>query len=100
MNSTHQRAPQPVASFLFSSEVNPVSAEHSGKTTRSVGLRRGQPFNPYRMFTGIFIPEELVRSTRIRAGAKLAWSRLARYAGAKGWCIRSKNRVSQSEVAR
>jgi len=38
------------------------------------------------MFTGLFIPEGLARCSRISAGAKLAWGRLARYAGADGRC--------------
>ena len=49
-------------------------------------LQPGEPFNPYLMFTGIFIPEGLVRCTSIRPGAKLAWGRLARYAGEDGRC--------------
>ena len=57
-------------------------------------FRRGEPFSPYRMFTGIFIPEVLVRCTWIGAGAKLAWGRLARYAGAKGLCIPSKKTLA------
>jgi hypothetical protein len=54
------------------------------------GIRRGESFNPYRMFTGLFIPEGLVRCSWISAGAKLAWGRLARYAGHKGLCYPSK----------
>ena len=38
------------------------------------------------MFTGVFIPEGLVRCQWISAGAKLAWGRLARYAGEDGRC--------------
>lgn len=46
----------------------------------------GDPFNPYRMFNGILIPEGLARSATVTAGAKLAWGRLARYAGDDGQC--------------
>lgn len=49
-------------------------------------IRPGEPFNPYRMFNGLFIPEALARYTLISAGAKLAWGRLARYAGEDGCC--------------
>jgi Helix-turn-helix domain len=52
----------------------------------SLSLQPGEPFNPFRMFTGVFIPEGLVRCNRISAGAKLAWGRLARYAGENGRC--------------
>jgi hypothetical protein len=60
--------------------------ESSGSRAKGVGLQPGQPFNPYGMFTGIFIQEALVRCASISAGAKLAWGRLARYAGADGRC--------------
>jgi hypothetical protein len=39
------------------------------------------------LFTGIFIPEALVRSGLVSAGAKLAYGRLARYAGQDGMCF-------------
>jgi hypothetical protein len=52
----------------------------------SVGLQEGQPFNPYGLFTGIFIPEALVRYPEISAGAKIAYGRLVRYAGQDGDC--------------
>jgi hypothetical protein len=49
-------------------------------------LQPGEPFNPYRMFVGLFIPEGLARSRSVSAGAKLIWGRLARYAGEDGRC--------------
>jgi hypothetical protein len=52
----------------------------------SVSLQPGEPFNPYRMFNGVFIPEGLTRCPWINPGAKLAWGRLARYAGEDGRC--------------
>jgi hypothetical protein len=59
----------------------------SDRVAMGAGLRRGDPFNPYGMFTGItLIPEGLFRCTWIGAGAKLAWGRLARYAGFDGRC--------------
>jgi hypothetical protein len=48
--------------------------------------RVGQPFNPYKLFTGIFIPEALVRFRGLSCGAKVAYGRLARYAGENGEC--------------
>jgi hypothetical protein len=38
------------------------------------------------MFNGLFIPEGLARYPGVSAGAKLAWGRLARYAGEDGRC--------------
>jgi hypothetical protein len=55
-------------------------------TTQPEHLRVGQPFNPFRLFTGIFIPEALVRSRLVSPGAKMAYGRLARYAGQHGHC--------------
>ena len=52
----------------------------------NISLQPGDRFNPYQMFTGLFIPEGLARSGSISAGAKLAWGRLGRYAGADGKC--------------
>ena len=52
-------------------------------------LAVGQSFNPYRLFTGIFIPEALVRWDQISPGAKLCYGRLARYAGKTGRCFPS-----------
>src|SRR5260370_14205433 len=49
-------------------------------------LRPGEPFSPYRMFTGLFIPEGLARCSSISAGAKIGWGQLARYAGEDGRC--------------
>jgi hypothetical protein len=49
-------------------------------------MQTGQPFNPFRLFTGIFIPEGLVRANGISPGAKLTYGRLVRYAGQDGEC--------------
>ena len=56
------------------------------KSHKTLDFTVGQSFNPYRLFTGICIPEALVRSQQISAGAKLAYGRLARYAGQNGLC--------------
>ena len=55
----------------------------------------GQPFNPFRLFTGIFIPEALVRSSLVSPGAKLAYGRLARYAGQDGRCFPAVSTLAQ-----
>ena len=52
-------------------------------------LRVGQPFNPYRLFAGVFIPEALVRYRGLSCGAKIAYGRLARFAGEDGACFPS-----------
>jgi hypothetical protein len=62
-----------------------MTQSHDG--LRPTSLQVGQPFNPFRFFTGIFIPEALVRSALLSAGAKVAYGRLARYAGHNGQCF-------------
>ena len=52
----------------------------------NTSFQPGEPFNPYRLFTGLFIPEVLCCYPSLSAGAKLAWGRLARYAGMDGRC--------------
>ena len=47
-------------------------------------LKVGDRFNPYRLFYGAFIPEEICRYCGISPGAKLVYGRLYRYAGQKG----------------
>lgn len=45
-----------------------------------------KPFNPFRLFNGLFVPEALARHRGLSPGAKLAYGRLARYAGQDGQC--------------
>jgi hypothetical protein len=52
-------------------------------------MKRGEPFNPYKLFTGIYIPEALVRHGGVGPGAKLLYGCLCRYAGADGQCFPS-----------
>ena len=62
---------------------------------RPQGLRVGQPFNPYRLFAGVFIPEALVRYRGLSCGAKLAYGRLARFAGENGDCYPSITKLAK-----
>jgi hypothetical protein len=52
-----------------------------------VRLQVGQPFNPFGLFNGLWVPEALARCRWLSIGAKLAWARLARYAGRDGRCF-------------
>ena len=63
-----------------------LSRENQRSGQSVPALRVGQPFNSFALFTGIFIPDVLVRCPIISAGAKLAYARLARYAGQHGQC--------------
>jgi len=44
----------------------------------------GQPFNPFHLFHGVFVPDALVRYRRLSPTSKFLWARLARYAGRDG----------------
>lgn len=49
----------------------------------------GHIFNPFRMFTGAFIPNVLIKYKGLSFGAKILWARLAQYAGEDGICYPS-----------
>ena len=46
--------------------------------------RSGQPFNPFKQFTGTFIPEAVCRHKGLSPNAKLVYGRLCRFAGKNG----------------
>jgi hypothetical protein len=52
----------------------------------AASLEVGQPFNPFGLFNGIWIPEVLVKAKGVSAGAKIIYGRLTRYAGPNGKC--------------
>jgi len=60
--------------------------QRSTSAAGNVSLEVGQPFNPFKLFNGIFIPDALVLARGISAGAKITYGRLARYAGENGEC--------------
>lgn len=51
-----------------------------------INLKKGERFNPYRTFNGIYIPEAVVMLPlrQLSQGAKLVYGRLCRYAGKDG----------------
>lgn len=57
-------------------------------------MKIGDPFNPYRMFTGIFIPTGIVRLTTIGPGTKLCYGCLLRFGGKNGACFPSVKRLT------
>ncbi len=54
----------------------------------------GRPFNPFRVFYGIFIPEALLQYSEISNGAKLCYGVLCRHAGEKGRCFPSQEALA------
>lgn len=75
-----------------------IDADRGRALTKSADARRlkrggelvvGQPFNPYGMFHGVFVPEALCRWPKLNPGSKLCYARLARYAGANSECYPS-----------
>jgi hypothetical protein len=63
-----------------------MSGQRSTGAAQYVCLEVGQPFNPFRLFNGIFIPDALARQKGISSGAKMIYGRLGRYAGENGEC--------------
>jgi hypothetical protein len=62
-----------------------VGRERSGpEATDLPPLQLGQPFNPFKMFSGVLVPDELLRYRGLNPNAKLLWARLARYARDNG----------------
>src|ERR1044072_7787075 len=82
-----------VHSKAFSSSVNKRGSAVV-PTTAQAGENRqlpnvGDAFNPYGMFNGIWVPEQLLRCSDLSASAKLLYGRLARFAGENGRCFPS-----------
>jgi hypothetical protein len=61
--------------------------ESRDAATQPKQIKVGEPFNPYKLFTGIFIPEGVYKYKGLTAGAKLVYGRLCRYAGEDGKCF-------------
>ena len=53
-----------------------MSGQRSTSAAQHVCLEIGQPFNPFRLFNGIFIPDALARQKGISSGAKMIYGRL------------------------
>lgn len=75
------------AAYLF-----PVPSRRSGAFTGKLNHMNkssfsvGQPFNPFRLFYGAFIPNWLLCRKEISQGAKLCYARLGQYSGENGIC--------------
>lgn len=50
-------------------------------------MKTGEIFNPFKVFTGIFIPNVMVKSNLILSSSKLIYGRLCQYAGEKGFAF-------------
>lgn len=59
-------------------------------------MRVGQPFNPFHLFVGSFIPGWLERRLEISPGAKLCYARLCRYAGKLGVAFPDQRELADS----
>ena len=60
-------------------------------------LRVGDPFNPYKIFYGIFLPDGLVGydNDKLSWGAKILWGKLAKFAGQDGDCYPSQDTLAK-----
>lgn len=50
-------------------------------------MKIGEPFNPWKLFQGAFIPNWLLMRPDVSPGAKLCYARLMQYAGRNGECF-------------
>jgi hypothetical protein len=57
-------------------------------------MQIGTPFNPFGLFVGSFIPNNLLRYPKLSPNAKLLWARLAQYAGRGGKCYPKQHTLS------
>jgi len=69
--------------------------QRSTSAAGNVSLQVGQPFNPFGLFNGVWVPECITRCRWLSGGAKLAWARLARYAGRDGRCYPTMKTLGQ-----
>jgi helix-turn-helix protein len=49
-----------------------------------IARKPGEPFNPYGLFTGIYVPEAICRYRGLSLGAKMVYGRFCRYSGRDG----------------
>jgi DNA-binding transcriptional MocR family regulator len=47
-------------------------------------MKVGEPYNPYNLFVGVFIPNAICRYKHLSQGAKICFGRLKQYAGENG----------------
>ena len=57
-------------------------------------LKKGQRFNPYRLFNGMFLPNLIARTRLLSPTDKLVWARLCQFAGENGICFPSFRRIA------
>ena len=75
----------------------------SDKIQDTYGIK---PFNPYKLFNGIFIPDCLLSYKKLSMGAKLCYGRIIKYCGKNGYCYPKQETVakelgiSRSQVTR
>ena len=60
-----------------------------------MGMELGQVFNPHGLFTGVFIPNCLVKYKGISSTAKMCWGRLKQYAGKDGAAFPSQETLAE-----
>jgi hypothetical protein len=72
-----------------------MSEQRSTSAAGHVSLEVGQPFNPFGMFHGIWVPECVARCRWLSAGAKLTLARLVRYGGRNGKCFPTMETLGQ-----
>lgn len=57
-------------------------------------MKVGDFFKPYKIFNGVIIPNAILKYKDLSAMSKLAWGRLAQYAGKNGQCYPSQDTLA------
>lgn len=58
-------------------------------------MKIGEPFNPYKLFHGAYIPNWLLKRPEVSHGAKLCYGRLIQYSGKHGQCFPSQGLLAE-----
>jgi len=69
--------------------VSKASEQRARPNINFGALRAGEPFNPTHLFSGVFVPDVLLRYRGLSPTEKFIWARLARYGGDNGFAFPS-----------
>lgn len=74
----------------------PDAGKRAGSLTQkeTIDMTVGEPYSPYRIFTGIVIPQGLLECRDISLGAKVCLARLWKYCGRRTYCWPKQDEMS------
>ncbi len=66
------------------------------KFGRDLSIAAGNPFIPYKIFFGGYLPEPIMESTTLTATEKVCWAKLNQFSGKNGFCYPSLSLMAKS----